>query len=181
MQTPMYYASPSFTPDGWRYAIYCYGNPIVWYGGLAGLVYVAMRWVRNHRYALQEGGRVWHVQAKTWDVAPAFVLIGFAAQILPWVLVPRGTYIYHYFASVPFLILGAVMALDRLGQKAPRIGLITTISYLAIALVMFVFLFPYASGVLAPTWWMDLIRNYPWTDGWLGTLMQAIPLVPNVW
>ena len=34
------------------------------------------------------------------------------AQLLPWVLVPRGTYIYHYFASVPFLFvfLPAVLA-----------------------------------------------------------------------
>ena len=181
MQTPMYYASPSFTPDGWRYAIYCYGNPIVWYGGLAGMLYVAMRWVRNHRYARKDDERVWRLFAKTWDVAPAFVLIGFAAQILPWVLVPRGTYIYHYFASVPFLILAVVMGLDRLYTKASRIGLVTTLAYLAIALMFFIFLFPYASGMLAPTWWMDMIRNYPWTDGWLATLMEAIPLVPNVW
>ena len=33
------------------------------------------------------------------------LVIAFAAQYLPWMLVPRGTYIYHYFPSVPFIIL----------------------------------------------------------------------------
>ncbi|MBR3764737.1 MAG: phospholipid carrier-dependent glycosyltransferase [Clostridia bacterium] len=181
MQTPMYYASPSFVPDGWRYAIYCFGNPIVWYAGLAGMVYVGYLWVRNHRYALNREGGVWQVFSRSWDIGPAFVLIGFAAQILPWVLVPRGTYIYHYFASVPFLILGLVLALDKLSARRRQRWMILGAALLAAALVMFVFLFPYASGMLAPTWWMDAIRNYPWKDGWLGDLMMAIPLVPNVW
>ena len=181
MQTPMYYASPSFVPDGWRYAIYCFGNPIVWYAGLAGIVYAGCLWVRNHRYALHGQGGAWQVFSRSWDVGPAFVLIGFAAQILPWVLVPRGTYIYHYFASVPFLILGLVLAMDKLSARRKQLWMIVGVALLAAALVMFVFLFPYASGMLAPTWWMDAIRNYPWTDGWLGDLMMAIPLVPNVW
>ena len=181
MQTPMYYASPSFTPDGWRYAIYCFGNPVVWYGGLAGLMYVALRWVRNHLCSLPDGGTALRLRASTWCVSPAFVLIGFAAQILPWVLVPRGTYIYHYFASVPFLILALVLGLNSLYSRRGKSGLVVTVLILAAALVMFVYLFPYASGVLSPSWWMDSIRNYPWTGGWLGELMQAIPLVPNVW
>ena len=56
-----------------------------------------------------------------------------------------------------------------------------TLVYLALALAMFIFLFPYASGVLSPEWWMDAIRSYPWTDGWLAPIMEAVPLVPNVW
>ncbi len=181
MQRPMYYASPSFTPDGWRYAIYCFGNPVVWYLGLVGMAYAAYRWLMNHRYQLRADGPVWHLESKTWDVAPAFVLIGFAAQILPWVLVPRGTYIYHYFASVPFIILGAVLLLDRLCTRWKQRGEVVTVVLLALAVTAFVFLFPYASGVLSPSWWMDIIRNYPFVGGTLGDLLEAIPLMPNVW
>ncbi len=192
MQTPMYYASPAFTPNGWRYAIYCFGNPVVWYLGLAGAAYAAYCWVRSHRYGLKDRDGVWHLYAPSWDMTYAFVLIGLGAQLLPWVLVPRGTYIYHYFASVPFLILGAVLLLDRACTRwktwGPRILLIA----MALAAVMFVVLFPYASGMLSPVWWMDIIRNYPWTGAYLAahdnalveaisTLMEAIPLMPNVW
>jgi len=34
-----------------------------------------------------------------------FILLGFFSQYLPWVLVPRITFIYHYYGCVPFLIL----------------------------------------------------------------------------
>jgi len=192
MQTPMYYASPSFVPEGWRYAIYCFGNPIVCYAGMAGIVWAAVRWVKNHRYRLADRPGSWRIFSCTWDMAPAFVLIGLAAQLLPWVLVPRGTYIYHYFASVPFLILGTVLMLDALCRSKPRTGLVATVILLTISTAMFIVLFPYASGVLSPVAWMDMIRNYPWTGNYLmyntnplvegiSALMEAIPLIPNVW
>lgn len=192
MQTPMYYASPSFTPDGWSYAIFCFGNPAVWYVGLAGVAYAVYRWVKAHRYRLEGSPGTWHVLADTWDIAPAFVLIGLLAQLLPWILVPRGTYIYHYFASVPFLILGTVLLLNAVLKRWPRGGRKLMIAYLCVCLVLFVVLFPYASGVLTPESWMNFVRDYPWFDSYLRThddafvrgvsdLMQAIPLFPHVY
>ena len=50
------------------------------------------------------------------------VLIGFASQFLPWVLVPRSTFIYHYFASVPFIILGVGAAAGRMCAGAREDG-----------------------------------------------------------
>ena len=54
--------------------------------------------------------------------------------------------------------------------------------------MLFIFLFPDASGVTTPVWWMDMIRNYPWIGASsnpainaLRKLMEAVPLVPNVW
>jgi dolichyl-phosphate-mannose--protein O-mannosyl transferase len=38
-----------------------------------------------------------------------FLLAGFLTEFLPWVLVPRTTFIYHYFASVPFFIMAIVL------------------------------------------------------------------------
>ena len=187
MQTPMYYASPAFTPAGWRYAIYCFGNPLVWYVGAAGIAYAVCRFVQNHRYRIDGQPGAWRLYADTWDVAPAFVLIGLLAQLLPWILVPRGTYIYHYFASVPFLILGTVLLFSWVLKRLPRGGWWLLGGYMALTLIMFVLLFPYASGVLAPDGWMNMIRDYPWvtvTDdftAFLTELMQAIPLFPHVY
>ena len=192
MQSPMYYASPSFVPEGWRYAIYCFGNPIVWYAGLACVVWAVYRWIRSHRYAIDGGPDGWHLLANTWDMSVAFVLIGFAAQILPWVLVPRGTYIYHYFASVPFLILATVLVLNAIIRRNRWVGYSLMTALLLLATALFIVLFPYASGVLSPEGWMDFIRNYPWTGEYLRynsdafvealtRLLEAIPLIPNVW
>lgn len=192
MQRPMYYAMDAFLPDGWSYAIFCFGNPAVWYVGLVGIAYALYRWAKGHRYRLEGASGTWHALADTWDIAPAFVLIGLLAQFLPWVLVPRGTYIYHYFASVPFLILGTVLLLSRLCQPGTRRARNILIGYLGVCLTLFVLLFPYASGMAAPTAWMDFIRGYPWIDTYLyrsssallqqlSQLMQAIPLFPNLY
>ena len=114
---------------------------------------------------------------------PAILLISFAAQYMPWVLVPRGTYIDHYFAAVPFIILCVALCFDLLADTAesyaempaiaarPRLsaslrrapaGLM--IVYLAIALALFIAFFPYASGITASTKWLSAMQ---WFRSWL--------------
>ncbi len=40
--------------------------------------------------------------------------VGFLAVYLPWVLVPRCTFVYHYFTAVPFLLIALLSAYSRL-------------------------------------------------------------------
>ena len=84
--------------------------------------------------------------------------VGFLAQYLPWVLVPRSMYIYHYFASVPFIILATAWWLDRLPRSRPRLRMGVMALYLVGALVFFVMFFPYASGWLTSTGWLDAMK-----------------------
>ena len=93
-------------------------------------------------------------------MGPAFVLIGLLAQFLPWVLVPRGTYIYHYFASIPFLILGITLMLHWFSLRFPKSGRIVIAVYLALTLCSFLLFYPYASGISAPYWWLDLGKRF---------------------
>ncbi|MGN1368045.1 MAG: phospholipid carrier-dependent glycosyltransferase, partial [Aristaeellaceae bacterium] len=192
MMKPMYYASAAFTPEGKTYAIFCFGNPWVWVVGIVGIAYTVFRWGRGHRYRLAGSESTLQILRKDWDIAPAFILIGLLAQFLPWVLVPRGTYIYHYFASVPFLILGTTLMLHHFTLRKPKAGKLTCIIYLVLCLIWFVLLFPYASGVMTPTWWMDAIRDYPyisfipnyWKNDFLQKLnqfLEKIPIFPNVY
>ena len=192
MMTPMYYASAAFKPEGMSYAIFCFGNPWVWLVGLVGIGFVLWRWLAGHRYQIAGSNRTLQLYRDDWNIAPAFVLIGLLAQFLPWVLVPRGTYIYHYFASVPFLIIGTTLLLDAVTKKHPSRGKVLWISYLALCLVWFVLLFPYASGVTVPEAWLDMIRDYPyislidqyWLNDFyvqLNDLLEKIPIFPHVY
>lgn len=192
MAKPMYYASAAFKAEGMTYAIFCFGNPWVWLVGLGGIAFTLYRWSRGHRYLLNVTETTLQVFRSDWDVAPAFILIGLLAQFLPWVLVPRGTYIYHYFASVPFLMLGTVLMLHHVTTKHPRAGKRICLGYLALCLVWFILLFPYASGVSAPNGWMDMIRDYPYinlmSNYWqselltnLNTFLEKIPIFPRVY
>ncbi len=192
MIKPMYYASAAFKPEGVTYAIFCFGNPWVWVVGIAGIVYTVYRWAMSHHYCITGEEGVWQLQRSDWDVVPAFTLIGLLAQFLPWVLVPRGTYIYHYFASVPFLMLGTVLMLHHITKRSPKAGKWLLIGHLGLCLVWFVLLFPYASGIMTPNGWMDFIRDYPyisllpdyWKHEWLvnlNTFLEKIPIFPHVY
>lgn len=192
MMTPMYYASASFKPEGMSYAIFCFGNPWVWIIGLVGIGYTVYRWVKGHCYTLKGHEGYIRIMRNDWDVVPAFILIGLLAQFLPWVLVPRGTYIYHYFASVPFLILGTTLLLHHMTLRWPKIGKYIWIIYLSLCLVWFIILFPYASGVTVSVKWLDFIRDYPYisniTNYWqsdflinLNSFLEKIPIFPLVY
>ena len=160
IQRPMYYASPSFVPSGWSYAIFCFGNPAVWLVGLVGIAWVAVVWAKRHFYTVGKRPGGVHLMSSSRDMTAAFVLIGLLAQFLPWMLVPRGTYIYHYFASIPFLILGVCLLLHWVQTRYPRAGRAIMIAYLVVCLVFFIAYFPYASGLLTPTWWLDFMKQF---------------------
>ena len=91
------------------------------------------------------------------------------------ILVPRGTYIYHYFPCVPFLAIAIVLSVDLLADTGYATASIpaetvekTAIVLLAVILIaaaaLFIAFFPYASGCLTPQSWLDAMR---WFDRWL--------------
>ena len=160
-QRPMYYASPSYVnASGWSYALWCFGNPAIWSAALVGFAYTVFVWAKRHRYTLREGGETLHLTASDWDVTTPFLLIGALSQFLPWVIVPRGTYIYHYFATTPFLMLSVAVMLRDIARRFPKAGKWLLWGFLAVCLGMFVAYFPYASGVLTPTWWLDFMKQF---------------------
>ena len=92
------------------------------------------------------------------------LLIAFLAQYLPWALVPRGTYIYHYFPSVPFIILSTALMVDYLYRLYPRAAKITAIALMVVAAGLFAAFFPYISGVRVSIAWLEAMR---WLPNWL--------------
>ena len=159
---PMYYYSAAYMPEGMSQSIYCFGNPAVWYLGDLAMLVTAGCWILGHRYRAKHSDRLWHLQAHTEpgsEGIAAFLLIGFLSQFLPWVLVPRGTYIYHYFASVPFLIMSLSWLAGRLYDRSRKAGLAAGCSLLALAAFFFVLFFPYASGVPVSTSWLDIGKS----------------------
>lgn len=160
IKRPMYYAMASFMPRGYSQSIFCFGNPAVWYAGLAGMLVLLVYWAKRHIYAIH--GRITpiHWTARDWKPAPAIVLIGMLAQFLPWVLVPRGTYIYHFFASIPFMILAFTLVIGWILERWPKVGRGILFGWLAVCLVVFIGFYPYASGMPAPYAWLDFMKQF---------------------
>ena len=155
---PMYYASEQYLGDNpaTHYSIFCFGNPVIWFGGLAALVFCAGRALLKRRYSLNGGTEIWHLKPTGYGVRYMLLFTGLLAQYLPWVLVPRGTYIYHYFASLPFLMIAMSLCFDYKEEKVQKYAIIAGTAVTVAAAVLFIILFPYASGISAPAAWLDI-------------------------
>lgn len=147
-------------PAGMAYTIYAMGNPAVWWTGLAALLIVTAVWAKRHVWA-DGRGRLLHLHTKAHDMVPALILLGFLSQYLPWVLVPRSTFIYHYFASVPFIILCTVLCFLWLGGVWKKGYKPLLWALVALAAILFVGFYPYASGVTVSTKWLDFMKWFP--------------------
>ena len=80
------------------------------------------------------------------DQRAAFILLGYLAQLLPWVFVSRLTFEYHYFPCTIFLVLtmGYIFNLMELNC---RWGKTYSWSFAISCLALFVLFYPALSGM----------------------------------
>lgn len=89
------------------------------------------------------------------------IWIAFFSQYVPWMLVPRETFIYHYFAMVPFMILGIVYIMKLLDSKFPEARYVQYV-YVAVALLLFIAFYPVLSGMqVSGDYVKDMLRWFP--------------------
>lgn len=119
--------------DGTVSTIGAFVNPLLCWGGLLALPVLAYRAVRHDRTAL-------------------FLLVGYLAQVLPWVFISRLTFEYHYFAATLFLVLALGYVFDRLRQRG-SFGIVYV--FTAASGELFALFYPVLTGVTIP-------RSYAW-------------------
>ncbi|MBR1822410.1 MAG: phospholipid carrier-dependent glycosyltransferase [Clostridia bacterium] len=141
-----YYSGTNYMPEGVVSSISCMGNPAVWWFGLAALIFTLIR-------------MCWQRRAHRRDV---MVIVGFASQFLPWVIVPRSTFIYHYFASVPFIILASVLLLDAIRKRNETAFNVTSGALLGSALILFGAFYPLESGLPCARSYARHLRWFKW-------------------
>lgn len=119
--------------DGTVSTIGAFVNPLLCWGGLLALPVLAYRAVRHDRTAL-------------------FLLVGYLAQVLPWVFISRLTFEYHYFAATLFLVLALGYVFDRLRQRG-YFGIVY--AFIAASGALFALFYPVLTGV-------TVSRSYAW-------------------
>lgn len=119
--------------DGTVSTIGAFVNPLLCWGGLLALPVLAYRAVRRDRTAL-------------------FLLVGYLAQVLPWVFISRLTFEYHYFAATLFLVLALGYVFDRLRQRG-YFGIVY--AFTAASGALFALFYPVLTGV-------TISRSYAW-------------------
>ena len=159
---PVWYYMGKAVPEGFVSTIQCAGNPAVWWPSAVAVLLLCGLWLR----------RVW--SAGAGERAVAIILIGFFAQYVPWAFVGRMTFLYHYFASLPFAILALVYILTRFCARGGKAAGVLVAVYALATLVLFILFLPFVTGLLMPRDYADALNWFkelylPWWPfaGWL--------------
>ncbi len=144
---PIWYFVNYDVAEGNISTISSFGNPAVWWVSAIGAGMLAVRLLRS-KIKFEKG---------------MFVLfVGVCANYLPWVLVTRCTFIYHYFATVPFILLLTIYLVKDLEERKPHLGYVKW-AWLTVAVVLFAVFYPALSGIEVSRGYVSLLE---WLPGW---------------
>lgn len=111
---------------------YANGNPLLYWAYLPATTYVTLRWWQGRHPALP------------------VLLIGFFGQWLPWALIPRLAYIYHFLPASIFGTFAVAVAVGDLWAWGRRVfvGRALAVGYVSVVIAAFVFFYPIYSSVM---------------------------------
>ena len=151
-----FYVGGTGNPKGYVGTISTFGNPAVWVlCTFATIVLAILTVFRKKRFTTES----------------FFLFVCMASSFLPWVLVTRSTYAYHFFATVPYITLAAGYLLkhfedaDEEKRKAKHTpaGIVPKIKYIwmVLVLVLFIVFYPVISGLEVPREYVAALQWVP--------------------
>lgn len=146
MKRPVWYYSGDNMPAGLKSTIVAMGNPVIWWAGIFAML-----------------ATIW-ISIKRRDKTIYTIWIAFLAQYIPWMLVTRLTFLYHYFAMVPFIILSLVYIFKVLEERNEKFKHLRN-GFVLAAILLFIMFFPALSGLTVKTWYVDYVLR--WFPSWL--------------
>lgn len=133
-------------PDGATVSFAAFNNPLVSWAGLAAMI--GMGWI-----AVRER-----------DERAIFILIGYLANLLPWVLVTRLTFAYHYFPCTVFLVLALGYIFCDLRRRDPN-WLPVVGSFVGLTVALFIVFYPVLAGTPRTAGYSRVFLKW-FTDTW---------------
>ena len=161
--------------NGMKARILVTGNPMVWWVSVPAILYAIVYFVggRRVRTPLIKNEKITFrslISEEKADALPASVglerfdsglLLAFVAylcQYVPWMLVTRECFIYHYFASAELSILAITFALRVIERKfASGRGYVR--AYCILTGLVFIGMFPILNGFFIPAKLMKLLET----------------------
>jgi len=129
-------------PNNMKSAFGCFMDPLICWGGLLAIPAMIWRVFRNK------------------DGKALFILIGYFSSLVPWMIITRTTFEYHYFPCLIFLILAICHCFNSLRLRDDKWRTkVYTAAGLCIAL--FWIFYPVLSGAAAPRAYTDLLAWIP--------------------
>lgn len=134
----------SALPNGLVSTIAAMGNPAIWWFGFACILFAVEKTIRGKKFA------------------SIFITTIFFFQWLPYTVISRCLFLYHFYVNVPFLCLAIAYFLND--SWSGRRGKATVLAYLVLVGALFALFYPVLSGYPVPYWWRDQLR---WLRSWV--------------
>lgn len=129
---PILYYLDTSMGDGLKSAFASFGNPIVWWGGFFAVIAMIYR-----VYKFKDGKAF-------------FILIAYLAQFVPWLLITRVVFIYHYFPCVLFMIFALTHVLNSIWERGQGRYKYAVYGFTGAAVLLFVAFYPVLTGIAVP-------------------------------
>ena len=81
---------------------------------------------------------------------------------LPYIFISRATYIYHFYLSVPLMILALTYFINKIWNKP--LGKVLTVALFASAVILFFVFYPVISGAPASSSYIHTLKWLPGLD-----------------
>ena len=135
-----------YPADGYRVSFGAFLNPLVCWGGLGAIIAL-----------------LWRQISRRGDGLGLFILIGYAAQLVPWMFISRITFAYHYFPSMVFLVLALCYTINGYIKEIPR-GKYYAYGLCGAGIALFALFFPVLTGLTVPDWYGRMFLK--WFPSW---------------
>jgi dolichyl-phosphate-mannose--protein O-mannosyl transferase len=149
---PLWLESASL-PNGTQSTIVLLGNPALWWLGFAVVVGLTVFYVPKlfrKNFNLKE------------NLPAIFIITFFFFQWLPYIIISRVVFIYHFYVNVPFLCLGSAFIINKYWSS--KWAKILAIAYFALVVALFVLFYPVISGVPTSPSTIDSLK---WFKSWV--------------
>ncbi len=139
---PLWIYKAAYAEPGMKGSIVSMGNPLIWWLGVIALVMMGYHLLKERRFT------IFHA-----------VLIGFFSLYLPWVLVGRVTFIYHFYPVLPLFFSLIAFLLESVWEQGIT-GKRGVYSFFFAAVLLLVLYYPVLTGVEVPQAYTDRIFNW---------------------
>ncbi|MFV0379634.1 MAG: phospholipid carrier-dependent glycosyltransferase [Anaerorhabdus sp.] len=130
--------------DTFAYSISCFNNPLISWTGVISIIYTI------------------YSSIKEKTNSSIFIIICYLSALIPWVLVSRCVFSYHYYPALPFLILAITYFFEQMKKRFPIFKNIQTI-YLILVILLFILFLPATAGFKTT---LEYLNFLSWLPSW---------------
>ncbi|MBD2355759.1 phospholipid carrier-dependent glycosyltransferase [Tolypothrix sp. FACHB-123] len=130
------------------YDVHAMGNPFLWWTGMVAMLFlggwllskVVIPWRKHQQLSVPA-----NLAVDTW--IGLFIVLNYAANLLPWVKVTRCVFIYHYMCAVVFVFLAIAWFVDQCLRSYHREFRGVGVTIIFLILLGFIFWMPIYLGL----------------------------------